>query len=203
MDLSHETIQALKEIQSFASVKRYHGMMPEKQAMLYESEVIEYLKVNNLVEEGVIFSKCGTSTRGYRVADQARALLKEYGLDLEADGWETINRFGFISEEGLEPGHMDILRDMDRITRVKVFGGLVPKHVMDEFDKRRVKTLYEGGYIFYIKIKGADVKYTKGYILSEKGTYLVRHLGPGEALGPARPRAGQACPASTDGGNDS
>ena len=200
MDLSHETIQVLKEIQSFATVKRYHGMMPEKQAVLYEREVLEYLQANDLVEEGVIFSKCGLSTRGYRVSDHARALLREYGLDLESDGWETISRFGFISQEGLEPEHLDILRDMDRITRVKVFGGLVPKHVMDEFDKRRVKTLYEGGYIFYIKIKGADVKYTKGYILSEKGGYLVRHLGLEGAFSPAPARVGQAATCPGDGG---
>ncbi len=198
MDLSHETIQVLKEIQSFSTVKRYHGMMPEKQAMLYEAEVLDHLKANDLVEEGVIFSKCGLSSRGYRVADQARALLKEYGLDLETDDWEAIGRFGFISQEGLEPEHLDILRDMDRITRVKIFGGLVPKHIMIEFDKKQVKTLYEGGYIFYIKIKGADVRYTKGYILSEKGTYLVRHLGPREGLGQAQARS-----TSNDTGSDS
>lgn len=200
MDLSRETIQVLKEIQSFSTVKRYHGMMPEKQAMLYEDDVLEHLRSNGLVEEGVIFSKCGLSSRGYRVADQARALLKEYGLDLETDDWEALGRFGFISQEGLEPEHLDILRDMDRLTRVKVFGGLVPKHVMDEFDKQRVKTLYEGGYIFYIKIKGPEVKYTKGYILSEKGTYLVRHLGPAGSLG-APLRAAPSCPATGDEGD--
>jgi hypothetical protein len=184
MELSHDHIQALKEIDSFSSVKRYHGMMPEKHALLFDETLLGYLRENQLLEEGVIFSKCGLSTRGYRVSDQARSMLKDMGVDLAADGWEALEAIDFVSQDGLDAGHLDLLRDMDRISRVKVFGGLVPKHIMAEFDRNHVKTLYEGGYIFYIRIKGAEVRHTKGYILSEKGSYLVRHMS---GCGPSAP----------------
>ena len=49
--------------------------------------------------------------------------------------------------------------------------------MVDDYDKKDVKVLYEIGYILYIKLKGKAVKHGKGYILTDQSLRLLRRLG--------------------------
>lgn len=176
MILTQEHIQILREIGGFATVKRYHGMLPEKHAILYDEEILASLLEQELVEEGAIFSQCGASSKGYRLSAKAREQLKDLGLEFDHEDWEKISTIDFVSQDGLGQEHIDLLTDMQHFSRISLYGGIVPKEIMEEYDKKVVGLLYDGGYIFYIKLKGAGVRHKKGYVLSEKGAYVLRQI---------------------------
>ena len=179
MHLTQEDVQVLREIAGFATIKRYHGMLPGKHAVLYDDEVLASLLDRGLVEEGVIFSQCGASSKGYRLSAVAREHLEGLGLEFDHGDWEKIGTLDYVSQDGLGREHLDLLADMQHFSRITLYDGITPKEVMAEYDKGVVSLLYDGGYIFYIKLKGAGVRHKKGYVLSEKGSYVLRQIEAG------------------------
>ncbi|HPE37774.1 MAG TPA: hypothetical protein PK625_11510, partial [Spirochaetales bacterium] len=107
MILTQEHVQILREIAGFATIKRYHGMLPGKHAVLYDEEVLAALVDQGLVEEGVLFSQCGASSKGYRLSAQARDRLRELGLEFDHGDWEKISAVDFVSQDGLGREHID------------------------------------------------------------------------------------------------
>jgi len=179
MILTQEHIQVLREIAGFATVKRYHGMLPGKHAVMYDEAMLAQLLEQGLIEEGVIFSQCGASSKGYRLSAKAREQLREMGLEFNSGDWEKIGAMDYVSRDGLGQEHLDLLSDMRHFSRITLYGGIMPKEFVGEYAKEVVGLLYDGGYIFYIKLKGEGVRYKKGYVLSDKGTYVLDQMEAG------------------------
>ena len=174
--LAPKHIQVLKDIRRFAQIGRYHGMLPEKHALMYEQGVLDFLEELNLIEIGTVIAQCGAHMTGYRLTEGSRRDLKAMGVELDA---ETAPRERSTEDEDgcLTSDQIEILADLFHISRVKKFGGITPKEMLDEYDKKDVKVLYELGYILYIKLKGKAVKHGKGYILTDQSLRLLRRLG--------------------------
>jgi hypothetical protein len=179
MLVTDEHIQLLRDIHSFAKIKRYHGLLPVKHLLFHDQDVVEELKSDNLIEKRAIYAQCGGKMTGYRLTKAAAKRLKKLGHKLEEDDLEDrLMELSGVDPEELSPRHIEILSDVYHFSKVKVFGGLIPKHEMkDHYDKKDIRLLYDLGLILYIKIKGSDVKYEKGYILSELGRSVLRQLG--------------------------
>ncbi|EPR39829.1 hypothetical protein dsx2_0403 [Desulfovibrio sp. X2] len=173
--LTQKHIQALKDINRFSRIGRYHGMLPEKHSLLYDAGVLEFLEENNLIEVGTVIATCGAHMTGYRLTDEARRDLSSLGVELDEKPPEELPT---EDEDGcLTRGQIDILADLYHFGRIKKFGGITPKHEVEEYDKRDIKLLYELGYILYIRLKGKAVRHGKGYILTEQAMRLLRRLG--------------------------
>lgn len=174
--LAPKHIQVLKDIRRFAQISRYHGMLPEKHALMYEQGVLDFLEELNLIETGTVIAQCGAHMTGYRLTEGARRDLKVMGVELDAETGP--GELSTEDEDGcLTSDQIEILADLFHISRVKKFGGITPKEMLDEYDKKDVKVLYELGYILYIKLKGKVVKHGKGYILTDQSLRLLRRLG--------------------------
>ncbi|WP_029896995.1 hypothetical protein [Desulfohalovibrio reitneri] len=174
--LNKKHLQALQDIYKFSGIRRYHGMLPEKHALLYDPGLLDYLEENSLIEEGTVIARCGSQLRGYRLTDTARRDLRKMGLDLTEEGQieeiPTDQDFGELTKE-----QINIIRDIYHFIQIKKFNGIAPKHEVEEYDKRDMKILYDLGYILYIKLKGKAVRYTKGYILTDQAIRLLRAQG--------------------------
>lgn len=171
---SDKHLEILKDLHNFSRLKRYHGLLPHKETLFYDPDVFQELRDNALVEKGIIFTSCGSTLKGYRLADGVRERLRESGVDLtspskNSEALEEVKDF-------LEPEHIDILVDVYHLSQTHKYGGIAPKEMLSEHEKKMVKMLYDSGYIFYIKLKGAEVKHRKGYILSRRGACLLRDL---------------------------
>lgn len=176
--LTAKHVQVLKDISRFSGIRRYHGMLPEKHALLYEAGVLDYLEECNLVEIGTVIAQCGAHMSGYRLTEGARRDLKLMGVELE--GETEPQELSTEDEDGcLTNGQIEILADVYHFSRVSRFGGITPKEMLDDYDKKDIKVLYELGYILYIKLKGKAVKHGKGYILTDRSLRLLRRLGRG------------------------
>jgi len=174
--LTTSHIQALKDIRRFSGIRRYHGMLPEKHALLYEQGVLDHLEECNLVETGTVIAQCGAHMTGYRLTEGARRNLR--GMGVELDAAPVTEELPTEDEDGcLTSGQIDILSDIYHFSRVAKFGGIAPKEMVDDYDKKDIKVLYEIGYILYIKLKGKAVKHGKGYILTDQSLRLLRRLG--------------------------
>lgn len=176
MLLTTRHIQILKDIDRFSGVQRYHGMLPEKHALLYNDDALYSLQENNLVEERTVIAQCGRMMKGYRLTDTALDDLNKAGVELRSDdpsGQEVPTE---IVDEELGPEHIRVLQDFFHMTQIHKFNGIAPKQEVEDYDKRVIQLLYDLGYIIYIKIKGKSVKYSKGYILTDDGRKLLKRM---------------------------
>lgn len=173
--LTPRHIQIVKDVDRFSRIKRYHGMLPKKDAGLYDEKVFETLLENRIIEEGTVFATCGSFFKGYRLAPTAKKDLKKLGYDVEQSRDKILPELD--EEEVLDEEMLEVLQDVGNFCRIKKYCGIAPKHALEDYDKELLKELYGQGYIFQIKIKGPDVKYEKGYILSERGQNLLTRLG--------------------------
>ncbi|MEF2146123.1 MAG: hypothetical protein V3573_11815 [Desulfovibrionaceae bacterium] len=177
MILTEKHVQILKHIQAYANVKRYHGMLPEREALAYDELVLDSLKENGLVEEGMIMTSCGSNPKGYRLSDGARAELEAFGIDFTDRGWEKVRNDDNVSMDQLDKEHIEMLRDIYHLSRVSRNHGVAPGAVLDDYEKPLLRMLYDMGYVFHIKLKGKNVKHGDGYVLSDKATRLLRQIG--------------------------
>lgn len=176
MILTEGHVQILKDIHMFSRIKRYHGMLPQKDVAVYDDKLFGYLIEKGLVEEGCIFTTCGSNPKGYRLSEKAHKSLKKFGIDLDDGGWDKVKDMNFVASDQLAPEHVDVLRDIHLFSQIKQYHGIAPKSALMDFDPDVVKYLYDAGYIFHIKLKGQNVKHEKGYILSEKAMRVLRQL---------------------------
>ncbi len=177
MILTEKHIQILKDINRFAGIKRYHGLLPRKECFLYDDAHLEYLLEHGIVEEGAIYTRCGSNPTGYRIAENAKDELKKLGVDFSDDDWDRVKEEEDITQDQLEKEHIDALVDVYHFAKISRFGGMAPKEIMDDYDKTVIEYLYDAGYVFQIKVKGKSVKYEKGYVLSDKSMRILKQLG--------------------------
>jgi len=177
MVLSERHVQTLKDIHRYSRIKRFHGLMPRKQTLLYEEGVVDVLVEAGLVEEGVIQTRCGSNPLGYRLSEKGREDLKRLGADCSTREWRVLCEEGSALLDDLEEGDIDMLMDIHHLSQLKRFDGMAPKFIMEKYCSSQLKALYDLGYILYIKLKGPEVTCDKGYVLSEKAQKLLRHVG--------------------------
>ncbi len=176
MLLTTRHVQILKDIDRFSGIQRYHGLLPEKHAMLYDDEVLSDLLEQNLVEERTVIARCGRMMKGYRLTENAREDLGGMGVELRLEKDIEPSDLPEFFDDELGAEHIRALRDLYHMTQIRKFNGIAPKHEVEDYDKRVVKLLYDLGYIIYIKVKGKSVKYTKGYILTDEGSKLLKRM---------------------------
>lgn len=176
MILTQRHVQVLRDIYRFNKIKRYHGLLPEKHAMFYDADLLTTLEDRGLIEEGTVIARCGKQLRGYRLTEDARKKLKDMGVSLSTPE-EDFDQAPPDEHDELGPEHVRVLADMYHFSQVAKYNGITPRHEIEDYPKNDVKLLYDLGYILYIKLKGAGVKYSKGYILTEAGLRLLRAKG--------------------------
>lgn len=177
MILTDRHIQILKDVSHYSKIQRYHGLMPRKEALLYDEDLLEGLVENGLVEEGVIEKSCGSNPVGYRLSEKGKSDLKSVGIDFTSDEWKVLQSDSHVHLDDLEEDDIQVLVDMYHLTRLKRFDGMAPKFIMEHYSSSQLKALYDLGYILYIKLKGAEISCEKGYVLSEKAHRLLRQVG--------------------------
>ncbi|MGE4554333.1 MAG: hypothetical protein AB7D57_14575 [Desulfovibrionaceae bacterium] len=177
MILTERHLQILKHIHAYSKIKQYHGMVPRKEAASYDERLLQSLLDNGLVEEGVIITTCGSNPKGYRLSEEAKHELEGLGLNIQAEEWDRVKESDAVANDRLDKEHIETLVDVYHFSKIKKFNGIAPKFVVDNYDKDVVKFLYDAGYIFYIKLKGARVENEKGYVLSERATRLLEQAG--------------------------
>jgi hypothetical protein len=178
--LGEKHLDILHSISRFARVKRYHGMLPAKHTFLYSPQVLDDLLRRGLVEEGEIIAPCGSSFTGYRLTDSGKSVLEDeasHAAKKTGDAGEGASTLKKFVEEELEPRHLDTLHDIYRFGQVKKFYGIMPKHMVEHYDRKHMDLLYDLGLILYIKIKGPRIRYTKGYVVSEFGRSVLQEMG--------------------------
>ena len=177
--LTEKHIQLLKDINRYSRIKRYHGLLPRKECFMFDDAVLESLQENGTVEEGVIFTRCGSNPTGYRIAEHAKEELKKLGVDFSDHGgdWDKVKEEEVVTLDQLEKEHIDALVDVYHFSKTNKFGGMAPTDIMDDYDKAVIDYLYDAGYIFQIKVKGKNVKYEKGFVLSDKSVKILKQLG--------------------------
>lgn len=177
MLLTDRHVQILKDIHHYAKIKRYHGLMPRKLTMVYDEGIMESLLESGLVEEGIILTTCGSNPVGYRLSDKGKADLKNLGIDFTTDAWKVLQDDSYVSLDDLEESDIDLLMDIYHLMQLKRYDGIAPKFILENYSRSQLKALYDLGYILYIKLKGAEIDYEKGYVLSEKAYKLLRQVG--------------------------
>jgi DNA-binding NarL/FixJ family response regulator len=175
--LSQQHIKLMQDISAFAGMERYHGLMPERHAVIYDDEVIRDLVDNNLVDEGVLTTTCGMETKGFKLTDTAKDELERLGLDLDDEGWDDIKDLVYVTDDDLTKEDIELLTEVYHFTKIKRYHGIAPRDMLEECDKKRVKDLYKSGYLFNIRLKGPSVKHEKGYVLTDRGHSLLKHIG--------------------------
>ncbi|MFW5837510.1 MAG: hypothetical protein ACOCVM_05835 [Desulfovibrionaceae bacterium] len=173
--LSEKHLQIIKDLHNFSRLKRYHGLLPHKETLLYDPDVFQELRQAALVEKGTVFTSCGASLTGYRLSESARERLRDHGVEFPESprrGEEAQAEM----EDFLGPEHVDILVDVYHLSQTHKYGGIAPKEMLSDYEKKMVKMLYDAGFLFYIKLKGADVRRRKGYILSRRAARLLKDL---------------------------
>lgn len=177
MILTEHHVELLKHIHTYSKIKQYHGMLPRKEAAVYDDRLIDYLLEQGLVEEGVIITTCGSNPKGYRLAEGAKDELDALGIDIGGEEWRQLKETRSVTADGLEREHIDLLMDIYHFSKIKKFHGIAPRFVLDSYDTDVIKFLYDTGYIFYIKLKGSKVDHEKGYVLSDKAYRLLEQAG--------------------------
>lgn len=178
MILSQQHVKLMQDISAFARMERYHRLMPERHAAIYDEQVIMDLVEHNLVEEGFLTTTCGLETRGYRLTDTAHEELTRLGVDIEDEnGWDEIKGLEYVTDDELNRDDIELLTEIYHFTKIKRYHGLAPRDMFEECDRKRLKDLYKSGYVFNIRLKGPTVKFEKGYVLTDRGHSLLKHIG--------------------------
>lgn len=148
----------LRAAAAFATVERYQGTLPKRQAVLFAKDDLEALEDAALLERVKLSYPCGKSVAGWRLTPAGKALLPECEDE----------EFGELMAE-----HLRILNDVYHYSRISSFRGMMPKALAkDSFDADDVRDLFSHGYLLRIRIKGAGK--TKGWVVSGKGLAALR-----------------------------
>ena len=165
-------VEILRAAAAFASVARYHGTLPRRQALHYAKDDLAGLEDAGFLERVKLSFPCGKDVAGWRLTAAGRQALSvpeaEAGLELE-------------------PEHLRILNDVYHSSRLSAHRGMMPKELARQFDGDDLDDLFTHGYLLRIRIKSAGK--AKGWIVSSKGLSALRRAA-------AKP---EACVASPDG----
>ncbi len=176
MILTEHHLQILKHVHAYSSIKRFHGMLPRRDANMYEDVALSYLLEAGLIEESVIITACGSNPKGYRLAKGAIKDLGKLGIDFKNHDWEVLREHNWVALDELEEVHIDALLDIYHFSKIKKFNGIAPKDALDDYERRIFSFLYDMGYLFHIKLKSSKGDDKKGYVLSGKARRVLKQL---------------------------
>ncbi len=178
MVLNERHLQLLKHIKSYSCIKRYHGLLPQREAAFYEDTLISELQELGLVEEGRICSSCGNSLVGYKVSKKADEELENVYLDIKDNDWDSFCGLDVDVHDCLDKEHIRALMDIYHLSRVTQFCGIAPKRLLlNSYESDVINVLLDVGFINKISLKGSSVKYRSGFVLSTKASRLLQQLG--------------------------
>ena len=154
-------IDILRAAAAFASVQRYNGTLPKRQALHYDKTQLAVLEDAGFLERVKLSFPCGKGVEGWRLTDPGRLALVPGPADAL-----------------LEPEHLRILSDVYHYSRLSHNRGMMPKELAKAFDADDVRDLFMHGYLLRINLKGR-VK-AKGWVVSNKGLSALRQARAGD-----------------------
>lgn len=178
LGLNERHLQLLRHIKSYSCIKRYHGLLPQREAAFYEESLINELQELGLVEEGRICSSCGSNLVGYKVSKKANEELENVYLDIKDNEWDSFCVLDVDVHDCLDKEHIRALMDIYHLSRVTQFCGIAPKRILlNNYKDDVLNVLLDVGFINKISLKGNSVKYKSGLVLSTKASRLLQKLG--------------------------
>ena len=148
-------IDILRAAAAFASVRRYNGTMPKRQALHYDKTLLAGLEDAGFLDRVKLSFACGKDMEGWRLTDPGRRTLA-----------------GAEDQAPLLPEHLRILSDVYHYSRLSQNRGLMPKELAKDFDADDLRDLFLHGYLLRIRLKGRVT--AKGWVVSEKGLAALR-----------------------------
>ncbi|WP_428562691.1 MAG: hypothetical protein ACP59X_22050 [Solidesulfovibrio sp. DCME] len=169
MKPSPRQLEILRAAAAFATVERYQGSLPKRQALLFSKDDLHRLEEAGLLERIKLSYPCGRTMAGWRLTPTGKQALPP------ADS---------VADHELFPEHMRILNDIYHYSRITGFHGMMPRELAKQYDKDDMEDLFGHGYLLRIRIKDAG----KGWVVSNKGLAALRRALRPEAspAGPAR-----------------
>lgn len=178
MVLNERHMQLLKHIKSYAAIKRYHGLLPKREAAFYDIELLEGLLDAGLIEEGSICTSCGNNLEGYRLSREAEREFENKGIDIKDSDWERICCVDMEIDQYLDKVHVKALMDIYYLTRVSMFGGIAPIDVLaGSYTEDVFNVLLDVGFVYRISLKGPTIRYENGFVLSDKASRMLQQAG--------------------------
>lgn len=148
--------EILRATAAFATVDRYQGTLPKRQALLFAKTDMTALETSGFLELVKLSFPCGKAVDGWRLTEIGREWLI-------AQGWD---------DGELAPEHLRILNDVYHYSRISRFRGMMPKECGKDYDADDLRDLFTHGYLLRIQVKGTDK--TKGWLVSAKGLAALR-----------------------------
>ena len=170
----------LADVQQYEYVQRYCGMLPSKFASFWDPEARDALITAGLIEKGKVWQPCGSKLKGYRLTSAGRELMARLrnGPDGDPDGDLIVQDIPGLEGNQFSLEDLSLLRDVAHFAHISRNNGIAPKdELLDAYDKRDVKRLYELGLLLYVKLKGIEGKKRKGYVLSSVGRRVLDRFG--------------------------
>jgi len=178
MVLKERHIQLLKHVKSYAGIKRFHGLLPKREAVLYEPELINELVEFGLIEEGSICTSCGNNLVGYRISRKADREFENNGIDFRDSDWDNLRDIDMEIDECLDKVHIRALIDIYYLSRVSLFGGIAPRQLLCEnYAQDVLSVLMDIGFVYKISLKGPTIAYQNGFVLSDKASRMLYQVG--------------------------
>lgn len=157
MKPSSKQLDILRATAAFATVERYQGTLPKRQALLFSKDDLAELEDAGFLERVKLSFPCGKTMAGWRLTATGRQALP---------GQKTI-------EDGeLAPEHLRILNDVYHYSRITSHRGMMPKELAKLFDDDDMSDLFTHGYLLRIRIKSMGK--SKGWVVSKKGLTALR-----------------------------
>ncbi|WP_320169680.1 hypothetical protein [Maridesulfovibrio sp.] len=171
-------MQLLKHVKSYSGIKRYHGLMPKREAFLYEQGLLDEMLASGLIEEGSICTSCGNNLEGYRLSKNAELEFEKKGIHVADNYWEDICCVDMEIGQYLDKEHVRALMDIYYMTRVSLFGGIAPKEVLNgSYPSDVLSVLIDVGFIYRISLKGPTIRYKTGFVLSDRASAMLQQAG--------------------------
>jgi len=167
MKPSSKQLDILRATAAFATVERYQGTLPKRQALLFSKGDLAELEDAGFLERVKLSFPCGKTMAGWR---------------LTAAGREMLTGQGSMEDRELAPEHLRILNDVYHYSRITSHRGMMPKELAKQFDADDMRDLFTHGYLLHIRVKSAGK--SKGWVVSQKGLAALR-LAAGATAGDA------------------
>lgn len=160
MQLDELHLRILKDVASFASIKRYRGMMPARLAMFTDKTKVDELVELELIERMHMSYPCGSEETLLEITSEGRQAL--------AAGYTPVPEEA-NPELDLSRPQLLILNDIYHFCKISRFRGMMPPDELVGYNARDVNTLFAQGYVIKVKADMGGGKKRKGLILSDKG----------------------------------
>lgn len=171
MLLDNEHLQILADIESFAAIKKYRGMMPNRLTLFHQPDKLDELLQCGLVERVHVDMPCGAESRLFKLTDQGVEELERYRQSDEGQDFAKTSQPGAFS--GLTRPQWILLNDIFHISQMHKNGGIAPNDELAAYDPADIQALYKGGLIVRVKAETGKGGKRKGLVLSRKGLQFV------------------------------